>query len=97
MNNELTMFSDVPSEMLNKFYDNGFYYIDRNYINVYRWMWTDLKIHPDMKSPIGGTATMVRFYVKSKNTHINVFADSFDDAIIKSVETLYNNIDELLK
>ena len=62
--NEKTLFSIIPDEMYNKFCEHGFYYEDRNYINVYRWMWTDLRIHPDMQSPIGSDKTLISFCKK---------------------------------
>lgn len=92
---EKTLFSIIPDEMYNKFAYYGFYYTDRTYINVYRWMWTDLKVHPDMQSPIGSNTTLISFWIPSTGKRKNTTAEGFDNAIIRAVEFLYEIIDEI--
>lgn len=90
---EKTLFSYISYEMSEKFQDYGFHYDDHNYINVFRWMWTDLRVHPHIVSFSGDDSTLITFKIHGK-PH-NMTATSFDEAIIKSVEFLYDNISDV--
>lgn len=98
----LTVFDIVPGEYQDKFREYGFFYgnyADSNsYLNIFRWMWNECHIHPDIKSFPGDTtnSTMVSFSKLYKLPEYTFVVFNYDDAIIETVNFLYKNIDNII-
>lgn len=95
-----TLFDKVPEDIAKIYKNNGFYYEDVNYINIFRWIWNEKHYHPSITSFPGDTQN--KTFISLDSMHVNQptykdFVNSYDEAIINIVEYIAKNSEIFLK